>query len=91
MIYIRRVTGNSMLPAYKHRSLVAVSNFRKPVKGSVVIAVQNGREVMKRVESIDVHHMVELRGDNSEHSTDSRHHGKIPMRMILGVVVWPKS
>ena len=91
MIYFRRVVGDSMHPAYKDGQLVVVSHFKKPVKGSTVIAVQNGKEVMKRIESIDSNQMVELRGDNTEHSTDSRKYGKIPKRHILGVVIWPNN
>lgn len=91
MIYIRRVNGNSMLPTYKNRQVVIVSHIKKPYVGCVVVAVQNGKEVMKRIESIDKNKMIELRGDNPDYSTDSRQHGKIPMRMVLGVVIWPKG
>ena len=90
MIQVRRVVGNSMLPAYKNRQLVIVSHFKRPVVGSVVVAVQNGKEVMKRVLSVDNNSMVDVRGDNQDQSTDSRQLGKVPMRKVLGVVVWPK-
>jgi phage repressor protein C with HTH and peptisase S24 domain len=90
MIQLRRVVGDSMLPAYKNGQLVIASYFHKPKVGYVVVAVQNGREVLKRVVAIDSNHMVELIGDNKLHSTDSRHYGKVPIRKVLGVVVWPK-
>lgn len=90
MIQVRRVVGNSMLPAYKNGQYVIVSHFKKPSVGAVVIAVQNGKEVMKRVLSIDKNSMLDVRGDNQDQSTDSRQLGKVPMRKVLGVVVWPK-
>lgn len=90
MIQLRRVVGDSMSPTYKQGQIVIVSLLKKPALHSVVIAVQGGREVMKRVVGIDTNLMVDLRGDNTEHSTDSRQLGRVHVRKILGVVIWPK-
>ncbi len=90
MISIRRVTGNSMYPTYKNGQIIVVSPLKKAKVGSIVMAVQSKREVLKRVASITNDHMVELRGDNATESTDSRALGPVTMNAILGVVVWPK-
>ena len=90
MITLRRVVGNSMYPTYKNGQVVVVSPLKKAKVGSVVMAVQNKREVMKRIVQISNDHMVELRGDNTEESTDSRTLGPVTMNSILGVVVWPR-
>lgn len=90
MISIRRVVGNSMLPTLKNGQLVGISSFKKPKVGDVVMAVQNKREVIKRIASIHHNWQVELRGDNTAASTDSRLHGTISMRNVQGVVVWPR-
>jgi SOS-response transcriptional repressor LexA len=62
MITLRRVVGNSMYPTYKNGQVVVVSPLKKAKVGSVVMAVQNKREVMKRIVKITNDHMVELRG-----------------------------
>ena len=79
-----------MLPSLKPNQIVLVSHFKKPQVGSVVVAILNKREVIKRVAAIDERGRVTLLGDNQEASTDSRVHGTIPHRHILGVVVWPR-
>lgn len=90
MIQLRRVVGVSMLPTYKTGQLVVLSPLVKPRIGSVVIAIQGGKEVLKRVQSIDHNLHFELIGDNLQHSTDSRHYGKVHINKIIGVVIWPK-
>ncbi len=90
MISVRRVTGNSMYPTYKNRQVILVSPLKKAKVGSVVMAVQGKREVLKRIVKITNNHMVELRGDNPAESTDSRTLGPVTMNAILGVVIWPK-
>lgn len=82
---LRRVTGNSMLPTYESGSVVlAVGSFIR--EGDVVIAVQNGREVLKRVATIEKNNY-HIRGDNMNQSTDSRHHGPVRRSDILGKVI----
>ena len=91
MITPRRVVGNSMYPTYKNGQIIILSPLKKAKVGSVVMAVQNKREVLKRVVKITNNHMVELRGDNAAASTDSRTLGPVTMNAILGVVIWPKK
>ncbi len=79
-----------MYPAYKNGQVVLVSPLKKAKVGSVVMAVQGKREVLKRIAKITNNHMVELRGDNPAESTDSRTLGPVTMNAILGVVIWPK-
>lgn len=80
-----------MLPIYKNKQVIIVSPLVRPKVGSVVVAVQNGREVLKRVKSINGNLMVELRGDNEKQSTDSRTLGKVHLHKVLATVVWPKK
>lgn len=91
MISLRRVSGNSMLPAYKDKQLIFVSPLVKPKVGAVAVAVLNGREVLKRIVAVHKNGTYELRGDNAQASTDSRHHGPVHITSILSVVVWPKK
>ncbi len=79
-----------MYPTYKNRQVILVSPLKKAKVGSVVMAVQGKREVLKRIVKITNNHMVELRGDNPAESTDSRTLGPVTMNAILGVVIWPK-
>lgn len=78
-----------MLPTLKKGQLVWATHFKTPKVGDVVVALQNGREVIKRIGQISDGWQVQLLGDNPAHSTDSRHLGTIPMRNITGVVIWP--
>ena len=90
MIQLRRIVGASMMPSYKHGQFVLVSELKQPKQGDVVVALQGNREVIKRVVAIHHNWQVDLRGDNSSQSTDSRTLGTVPLRHIIGVVVWPK-
>lgn len=91
MIFLRRVVGDSMCPTLNEGQIVWSSPFKTPKVGDVVVAVQNGREVVKRVDTITDDWQVKLLGDNPHHSTDSRQLGSIPKRNILGVVIWPNT
>lgn len=80
-----------MVPTLKQGQLVWASSFKNPKVGDVVVAVQNGREVVKRVDAITDSWQVRLLGDNTQASTDSRQLGSIPKRHIQGVVFWPNT
>jgi signal peptidase I len=82
---IRRVSGNSMAPTLGSGDIV-VSARRIPLPGDIVIARQNGREVIKRVTKISDGQFY-LVGDNSFESQDSRHFGSVPSSAILGVIM----
>jgi hypothetical protein len=82
---IRRVIGNSMSPALTAGDIVIA--WREPLKpGQIVIARQNGQEVIKRVAKLS-NSKAYLTGDNSHESHDSRHFGPVPVGAILGVVM----
>lgn len=87
---LRFVEGESMLPCYRPGQSIIVSNTRFFKVGDVVIAFMNGREVMKRITAIKEGH-VYLEGDNKDSSTDSRRHGWLIDRHVVGKVVWPKK
>lgn len=85
---IRRVVGRSMEPSlYDGRFVLARK--KPPRVGDVVVALQNGREVVKRISSVQDDHYI-LLGDNGAHSTDSRTLGGVDRQNIRGVVVWPR-
>jgi len=90
MWYFRRVSGNSMNPNYRDGQIVVVSYIAKYSVNDVVVAVMNGREVIKRINKISKGKMY-LTGDNKHNSTDSRIHGWIMETHLLGRVVWPKK
>ena len=79
-----------MKPTLKNGQIVVTSLFKKPKVGHVVIAIQNKREVVKRIVAIHKDWQVDLRGDNPTASTDSRTHGTVPLRCVQGVVIWPR-
>ncbi|HET7630385.1 MAG TPA: S26 family signal peptidase [Candidatus Saccharimonadales bacterium] len=82
---IRRVVGDSMIPALKAGDII-ISLPLKVGAGDIVVARQNNREVIKRVAKIDENGYF-LVGDNMTKSTDSRKHGSVKKGDILGRVV----
>lgn len=58
----------------------------RPHSGNIVIAHQNGREVLKRVTMVEDNRYF-LQGDNMQHSTDSRHYGSVRRDDIQSVVI----
>lgn len=88
MWHLRLVQGESMLPSYRPGQTIIVSHARHFKVGDVVIAFMGGKEVMKRVTEID-NGQVFLEGDNREQSKDSRHHGWLVDRHVVGKVIWP--
>lgn len=83
---IRRVVGESMLPAYRPGAIIVGVSRLKPRKGSVVVAELDGREIIKRVARVGRRGFY-LLGDNSNQSTDSRKYGWFPPKLIKGVVI----
>lgn len=86
MFTIRRVVGHSMLPAYPEGKVVIAMRVRRPRPGDVVVLRHQGREMLKRVASVNTHHMFVV-GDNPQASTDSRQWGWLPRSHVLGVVL----
>lgn len=78
----------SMYPTLKNGQIILALAVREFREGQVVVAFQNGREVIKRIESIE-DGKIFLLGDNTNASTDSRHNGSITDDKIEGIVFWP--
>ena len=75
-----------MEPTLVEGQTVLVDRRRAPVVGDVVLARDHsGLDIVKRVHVLAGG--VELRGDNAEDSTDSRHYGALPLQWLRGVVV----
>ena len=81
-----------MLPALQPRQRLLVKTLpttgQPPSPGSVVVCHHPSDQnlvITKRVwESTDA--WLELRGDNQDASTDSRHFGQVPLDRVIGVV-----
>jgi hypothetical protein len=87
---IRRVQGHSMLPVLPPGTTVwGFCWFRNLKSEHVVIAENNGREIVKRIEDIRPEGLF-LVGDHADASTDSRHYGVIPRESVKAIVVWPR-
>lgn len=90
-LMIRRIVGHSMQPTLLPGTIVIGCRRRlQYVPRSVVIARMSGREVIKRVDSVQPDG-VWLLGDNPVYSTDSRQGGLVRQSDILAVVVWPRT
>lgn len=90
-LIIRRVEGHSMWPSLVPDDIVLATPLLRPTTGSIVVAKVEGREVIKRVESLDQDKLV-LLGDNYYHSRDSRQFGPISRHQVLGTVLgYPRT
>ena len=78
-----------MAPSLVAGQIVIVWTAGRYAVGDVVMAHARGREVVKRVASIDGR-QVELLGDNRHKSTDSRSYGPVPQTDIVGTLIWPR-
>lgn len=92
LIYIR-IEGDSMLPTYRsgERAIVVRRKPHHPYKkGDVVLLYSpDGRPVMKRIETSEVHHghrHYYVLGDNPGVSRDSRHYGHAEQGALIGTV-----
>lgn len=86
-IVIRYVEGHSMRPALLPGNVVFGVRYRAlPKEGEIVIAIQNNREVIKRIAAVKDTGWVFLKGDNRAESTDSRKYGWIRIEDILAQV-----
>ncbi len=89
------VQGDSMAPTFRAGDRLLVRSGGRAIRPGdvVVVAAMNGRpEIVKRVYSMGPNptrpdNPVDVRGDNPEHSTDSRTFGSIPRSSIVGRVV----
>lgn len=83
MIYLRRITGGSMAPAFKAGKLILFVRRRVYRPYDVVLFENGGKEKMKRIFEIE-NDKIYVLGDNAASSTDSRHFGWIGRKQIKG-------
>ena len=90
--FIRRVTveGNSMVPTYVPGERLTVVRRWRRVRVGDVVAVRDSRVpegwILKRCVA-RVGRRLDLRGDNVDGSTDSRHYGLVPARRAVYIVL----
>lgn len=80
-----------MLPTLKEGQDVLVFNWayllKKPKVGEIVVIKVNGKELVKRIQSLN-DRSINVVGDNSKDSLDSRKLGSIIRKDIIGKVVY---
>jgi phage repressor protein C with HTH and peptisase S24 domain len=80
-----------MLPTLRPDQLVlGIGNKRNLKKGDVVIAIYEGREIIKRIADTKGK-LIFLVGDNKIASTDSRYIGWFDTKNISNKIIWPKT
>lgn len=90
MIFLRRVSGDSMLPTLRPGQVVVCHEIRKFMAGQIVVAFVGGREVIKRIAKIDGA-TIYLGVDDIAHAHNGKYYAKIVDTNIMGVVFWPRN
>jgi signal peptidase I len=85
MIFFRRVRGDSMKPLLSDGQLIVGLTGKVVRLGDIVVVDHSGKEIIKRVSQLKSE-KVWVVGDNTSHSTDSRHFGWIAKSDILGIM-----
>ena len=97
MLFVRRVSGSSMLPSLCPGSLIVAKNIKLMERyiyklGDVILFEHNGIQKLKRIaniRTIDGSTKLYVVGDNAINSTDSRHFGWITTTAVKGKLIWP--
>ncbi len=90
-LLVRRVSGESMLPNLRSGQIIfGNKKFMKLRTGNVIVFKHDNIENIKRI-VVAAEDTVEVRGDNSFLSTDSRSFGPIKRSTIIAKVWWPRT
>lgn len=89
-MFLRRVSGRSMVPTLTPGQLVIAHPQSSMKEGDIIIFLHNGLELVKRIAAVTQAGYI-VRGDNSSESTDSAQFGIVRESAIKGKVIWPKK
>ncbi len=82
------VTGDSMEPTLRAGDRLVVVRSVEAVRPGQIVVVRDPRDqrrhMIKRVVRV-LHDRIEVRGDNADSSTDSRHFGFVDLSLVEGV------
>ncbi len=81
-----KVEGTSMLPTLKPGQRILVYRWGKAKVGDLVVFKKEAKTMVKRVEYVEKGRL-NVRGDNTNYSTDSREWGELTKEEIIGVVL----
>ena len=85
------VSGNSMYPTLKEgQDVLSINWFVNPKVGDIVIIEVNGKQMVKRIQSISDRKIFVV-GDNEKESTDSKSFGPVKMEDVVGKVIYMDS
>lgn len=90
MIFLRRVTGDSMTPTLQNGKLVICHQIRNFKEGQIVVVFVDGREVIKRIVKLD-EGKVYLSVDDTKHAHNGKYYAVVSDNKIEGTVFWPRN
>ena len=85
MIFLRRVSDESMYPTLRKGQLVFAVHARRFRARQVVLVFIDGKEVVRRIRELD-NSKIYLSGDNPDMASDVT----ILDTYVEGVVIWPR-
>ncbi|MEM9137236.1 MAG: nickel-type superoxide dismutase maturation protease [Cyanobacteria bacterium P01_F01_bin.42] len=85
-----RVTNRSMLPTLKPGDEVLYQPLTRTLLPGDIVIINHPQQphlkLIKRILSLEATNRLDLRGDNAEESTDSRHFGLVSRSQVVGKV-----